>query len=199
MAKLTDLLLMLTGGSTISIAKLKETMDISAGGSLAVTDGDTTVDPASTLHLVNGNPGATVSVVDDGEGAARIIIGANVTGDANQILVADGDGGISTYDPEYPRLVSGTTDILLAADNGKGIQYSSGASVTVTVPAGLGAFQCFAIQTGSGQVNFVGDDGVTIENWQDQFWTKSLWAEVSLTSLETNLYVLAGVTGPEPT
>lgn len=94
----------------------------------------------------------------------------------------------------YPRVVDGTTDTLLVADNGNGVQYTNSGAVTVTVPAGLEAFQCFLIQAGAGAVTPTTDETTVITNRQSQTATAGQWAVVSLTSISADNFVLAGDT-----
>jgi hypothetical protein len=55
------------GGNIIRVAKLAEAQ---AGGSMSVTDGTTTVDPATSLHL----PAGTLTDLGSGEGGVGLLV-----------------------------------------------------------------------------------------------------------------------------
>ena len=94
----------------------------------------------------------------------------------------------------YPRVVSGTTDTLSSDDNGKGVQYTNAGAVTVTIPAGLGAFQGFLIQRGSGAVTPTTDGTTVITNRQGHTSTAGAEAVTSLTSTFADNFIFAGDT-----
>lgn len=126
-------------------------------------------------------------------GATGAVAATGNTGNTGQTGATGATGaGSSTV---FPRVVSGTTDTLLSDDNGNGVQYTNAGAVTVTVPAGLGAFQCFLIQAGAGVVTPTTDGTTVISNRQGHTGTGGQWAVVSLTSTTTDNFDLAGDTG----
>lgn len=87
---------------------------------------------------------------------------------------------------------SGTTYTLQSSDNGKVVNFTSGSSVAVTVPSGLGAtFQCLITQSGAGQLTFTGS-GATVNNRQSFTKTAGQYAVVSLLATAANTLLLAG-------
>lgn len=93
------------------------------------------------------------------------------------------------------RTVSGTTDTLLAADNGCVVRYTSGSAVTVTIPAGLGAdFAVTLIQWGAGQVTVNPDTGVTRNSEDAQYKTAGQYAAVDLFAVAADTFWMGGST-----
>lgn len=123
----------------------------------------------------------------------------NLDGLGLHIAGADGAFSVDVLAPGFgvvfPRTVAGTTDTLLASDNGKGILYTSDSPVAITVPVDLGAFQCFAIQGGAGTLTFTPTGGAVLRNRQSHNSTGGQWAVVSLTSSTADNFDLAGDTG----
>lgn len=91
------------------------------------------------------------------------------------------------------RAVTGTTDTILASDNGNIVTYDNGSSISVTVPAGLPTpFTCMVIQIGAGQVTLAGS-GATLNN-ANGLLTANQYSTVSLIGYTTNTYVVGGDT-----
>lgn len=94
----------------------------------------------------------------------------------------------------YPRTISGTTGTLLDSDNGHGVQCTNAGAVTLTIPAGLGPFTCYVIQSGAGTVTLAAASGVTLTNRQSHTGTAGQYAVISLITTAANVFVLAGDT-----
>ena len=91
----------------------------------------------------------------------------------------------------YPREISGTTGALTAGDNGLGVQCTNAGAVTLTVPTGLGAFQCFVMQMGAGAVTITNDGTTTVAGFSGVA-TAGQYAIVSLVSTEEDVFVVGG-------
>ena len=94
------------------------------------------------------------------------------------------------------RVVSGATGYTLTnADNGKQLEFTATAAVTVTLPASLEAnFSCTLLQLNTGQVT-VSPSGATLNNRSSQTKTAGRYAAISIIPVGTDSYVLAGDTG----
>ncbi len=93
------------------------------------------------------------------------------------------------------RTVSGTSDILLAEDNGGAVRYTSESAITITYPAGLGeGFNVLLIQRGVGAFTVQDDGTTTIMNRQSQFDSAGEGAECSLFADTADNAILAGDT-----
>lgn len=100
--------------------------------------------------------------------------------------------------PATVNLQTGTTYTIQSSDNGKVIELSNAAAITLTVPNSLAAsFSCLITQVGAGQVTIAPAVGATQRQASSLNKTRAQWAVVSLyvransggTSAE---YVLAG-------
>jgi hypothetical protein len=93
------------------------------------------------------------------------------------------------------RTVAGTTDTILAADNGQTVDYTSATAVAVTVPSGLGAgFQCTVLQSGAGQLTLAGS-GATL-NGRNGLKSAGQHASVGLIARSANTFTVGGDTTP---
>lgn len=85
-----------------------------------------------------------------------------------------------------------TSRTLTNADNGKTIVFSSGSAVTVTVNTGLAAgFSCKIIQGGTGTVS-INAGTATRHSRGSLFATNGQYAQVELTWVATDTYVISG-------
>lgn len=92
--------------------------------------------------------------------------------------------------------VSATTYMLLSADNGSRISFTSASAVTVTAPPGLPAkFEVTIEQLGAGQITISPGSGVTINNFSAQTKTAGQYAVASLLGSTADTYNWAGNTG----
>ncbi len=107
------------------------------------------------------------------------------------IPLAGGSAGVaatlSRVDHQHPPQSAtqnaqvGTTYTVLTSDNGKVVDLSNVASITVTVPATLAVgFNCLFCQANTGQVTFVADAGATQRQRQSYTKTAGRWGVVSL-------------------
>lgn len=95
------------------------------------------------------------------------------------------------------RTVSGTTDTLLAADNGCVVAFNSSSAVTVTVPSGLGAnFACRILQLGTGQVSIAPGSGVTLNSYSAQRRLLGQFTSADLWAYADDTFILEGATVP---
>ena len=122
---------------------------------------------------------------------------AIVSGDGSKVLTGAGTFVTPAVAPVAIsfRTVSGTTDTLLAADNGNGVRYTSASSVTVTYPAGLGAgFNVLLVQRGTGSFTVANDGTTVITNRQSQSSSAGQGAECSLVADTADNAIFAGDT-----
>jgi hypothetical protein len=95
----------------------------------------------------------------------------------------------------YVRDVAGTTDTILAADNGNVVRYTSASAVTVTIPPNLGAnFTCTLIQWGGGQLTVSPGSGVTRNSEDAQYKTSGQYAAVDLFAVAADTFWMGGST-----
>lgn len=90
------------------------------------------------------------------------------------------------------RTVSGTTDTLLAADNGNTVRYTSSSAVTVTIPAGLAVgFNAILAQDGSGIVSPLASS----TTFTTSASTNGVGSQINVLSRSTNTYTMTS-SGP---
>jgi hypothetical protein len=88
---------------------------------------------------------------------------------------------------------SSTSYSLTSSDNGKTIVFSGSASISVSIPTGLGAGFCVTvIQTGTGAVTFSGQSGVTLNSFGNAYSTAGQHASASLLATASNIFNLSG-------
>lgn len=133
--------------------------------------------PLSTASAVGvGKPdGSTLAV--DGSGTWSIpnsvaavpstLFGWNSSSVPGAVAIGSGlslSGGTLSVGNAVPRVVSGTTDILLASDNGGIVFYNNATSTAVTVPSGLPSGYNVTLVEGNGAGHFTvtGASGVAI-------------------------------------
>lgn len=123
--------------------------------------------PLSTASAVGvGKPdGATLAV--DGSGTwsipnsvaavASSLFGWNASSVPGAVAIGSGlslSGGTLSVGPTVPRVVSGTTDTLLASDNGGLVIYNNATGTTVTMPSGFASGYNVTLVEGSGAGHF---------------------------------------------
>jgi len=90
------------------------------------------------------------------------------------------------------RVVSGTTDTLLAADDGNVVTYNNAGAITVTVPSGLGAnYSVTCIQLGAGQVTFTAS-GTTLNSYGGLLKISGQHGSATLFAYVANTFNVAG-------
>lgn len=112
---------------------------------------------------------------------------------------------LSKYDHQHPpqqadqNAQSGTTYTLLTTDDGKVVEITNAAAITLTLPASLPTgFSCLVCQGGAGAITFSAGSGATINQRQSYTKTAGQWAVVSLYVRSNNggltaaTYVVAG-------
>lgn len=144
-----------------------------------------------------GNNGATG--VSGATGATGL--GATGATGAQGATGAVGNTVTDIYSSAYKyganlRVISAATSYTLTnADNGKQLEFTATAAVTVTLPTGLEAnFSCTLLQLNTGQVT-VSPSGATLNNRSSQTKTAGRYAAVSIIPVGTDSYILAGDTG----
>lgn len=89
------------------------------------------------------------------------------------------------------RVVTETTDTIVLADKNNIITFNNALPITVTVPASLGAgFTCLCIQTGVGQVTFVGS-GATLQG-RNGLKIAGQYGVASLVAYAANVFAIGG-------
>ena len=187
------------------MAQTPDTAVVASPEPFQVPIGETLVTPtgkvqgrlADILASSTGTTGATGATgATGGTGATGPGVGATgATGVTGATGTTGATGATGSFGPiTYPRVVSGTTDTLSVDDNGKGVQYTNAGAVTVTVPAALGAFQGFLIQSNTGAVTPTTDGTTVITNRQGHTATAGQGAVTSLTSIFADNFIFAGDT-----
>jgi len=140
--------------------------------------------------------------------ALEVIVLAYPSNTVPLFAIAGGSAGVATtlsrVDHQHPpqdatvNLQTGTTYTVQTSDNGKVVELSNAASITVTVPNSLPAgFNCLFTQVAAGQVTLAAGSGATQRQRSGLTKTAGQWAIVSMyvranvggTSAE---YILAG-------
>ncbi len=148
---------------------------VTVGDGLDFTTG-TLSNPIPTADLLGG----------DGTDYTSVTVGAGLTLNA---------GALTAAIPTVRNVSAGTTDTILITDHGNAVSYhSSDGSVTVTVPAGLGAgFTCLLLQVGADAFTVTGS-GATVLNRQTQLSSAGQGAVCSLFADAANHLLFAGDT-----
>ena len=106
--------------------------------------------------------------------------GAITGGNSDTSSISGFSANITSVSTNYP---------LTAADNGKIIQSTSAAAITITIPNGLPVgFNCTVVQMGAGQITFAG----TYLNRGNFTKTASQYAVVSIIHLGSDKIIVAG-------
>lgn len=88
--------------------------------------------------------------------------------------------------------VDGTAHAVSAADDGRTLATTSAATVTVTVPAGLGAgFRATFVQQGGGRIAFAAGPGASVQS-ASGYRSAGRWSSVTVTGIAGGVYVLSG-------
>jgi hypothetical protein len=122
---------------------------------------------------------------------AQVIVGAGTAA----LLYCDGNAVIEIGATGPSRIITetGTSRTLKPSDNEAIIAFTNGSAVTLTVPVGLGNFQCGILQLGAGQVTPTASS-TTINNRQSQTKTAGQYALASLIAYTADTFILAGDT-----
>jgi hypothetical protein len=144
-----------------------------------------------TLGLIANVPCSSSVVIDNGLTATTAPPTINTTGSMKV-----GAGTMDTtgiYGPSPVNIQSGGTYTLVASDNGKVIQFTSAAnvSVNVTSAAATAGFNCLLVQRGAGNVAPIGT-GVVIRQRQALTKTAGVYAVATLVCDLANDCILGG-------
>lgn len=125
----------------------------------------------------------------DGTAVRTVVTDANAVTMSNKTLI---DSKIRAP----VRIVSGTSDTLVLADEGKRVETSNGSATTITVPPNSSvAFpigtEIDLMQSGAGQVTVVAGAGVTI-NGTPGLKLRAQWSAATLIKRGTDTWVLVG-------
>ena len=94
-----------------------------------------------------------------------------------------------------PKIVAGTTYTLTGADIYRTLLFTSGSSITVTIPLSLGpAFNCRLIRNGAGSVSLSAASGVTLNNKSSHTALGNQYSVANLYATSGNVLVLYGDT-----
>lgn len=194
-----------------------------AGQSATVAVGTvTTLPPGSPATVVNVGT-SSAAVLDfsiprgnDGAGAGDVVGPASATADAlvqfdgttgKLIKVGPSLGvGASTSiptradaDARYSSISdvlntqTGTTYTLQASDNGKVVEFSNAAAITLTIPVLTAGFNCLIRQIAAGVPSWTAS-GTTLRNRQSHTKLAGQWAEASISYRTTTEVVISGDT-----
>ncbi len=120
----------------------------------------------------------------------------NTTGSASAgastLALRDANGVVELQVMNPINQQSGTTYTLVAADNGKTVQFTSGSAITLTIPSGLGAkFNCLIDQEGAGQITFSAS-GTTLHNAHSLTKTFGQYSVATVLATAANVFTLSG-------
>ena len=158
---------------------------------LQSVDGSVTYLNVSTSAVSVSNPGAWRT-------GLGLVIGTNVQAQNAALQdLATSNLLTSVKNRTTPRIVSGTSDTLVLADEGKRIETTNGSATTITVPENASvAFpvgtQIDLMQIGAGQVTVVGASGAVVINGTPGLKLRSQWSAATLIKRFTNTWVLVG-------
>jgi hypothetical protein len=128
----------------------------------------------------------TVSDLDDLETLVSVDSVAVIEWDSSYYSLASATPIVSIDDTEYT---------LTQADNGRILHFTSGSSITLTVPAGIPLpFVAGIAQGGAGQVTVTEGAGTTVHEPDDLLTTEKQYAQVILTGMALDVYWLSGRT-----
>jgi hypothetical protein len=89
--------------------------------------------------------------------------------------------------------ISATSYTLSAETNNLILSFTSASAVTVTINPGLPVgFSVTVIQDGAGAITFVASSGVTLNNLSSELTSAGQYAQMFLTSVGQDIYVLSG-------
>ena len=89
--------------------------------------------------------------------------------------------------------ISATAYTLSAETNNLILSFTSASAVTVTINPGLPVgFSVTVIQDGAGAITFVASSGVTLNNLSSELTSAGQYAQMFLTSVGQDIYVLSG-------
>jgi len=105
----------------------------------------------------------------------------------------DGDWLEPLPEPGPPSpAIDGTAHQVSAADGGRTLATTSAATVTVTVPAGLGPdFRATYVQQGGGRIQFAAGPGASVQS-ASGYRSAGRWSSVTVTAIAGSVYVLSG-------
>lgn len=107
----------------------------------------------------------------------------NITGNGTTSTLTNFNAEVNTQ--------SGTSYTLTSADNGKIIAFTSGSSITVTVPSLSIGFNCLIVQRGTGQITLTAS-GSTINNRYNFNKTSGQHSILSLVSVASGIFISSG-------
>lgn len=95
-------------------------------------------------------------------------------------------------------IMDGTTSRTLAeSDAYSYIRHTSNSPITVTVPVNVGAFEMGTEiefeQSGTGEITFIGVNGVTITSFNSAYTTAGQYATAVLKLVDEDLWILSGL------
>lgn len=175
-----------------AIGTAAATVDIAPG----VTINQTTANVAVTLPNPTINEAGHRFIVTNTGTVAIAVAGYLVVPDRDIEFVWDGTSWNVPLVTPIPTTIAGTAYTLSLADNGKILDCTNAAAITITVPNTLPVgFQVSITQAGAGVVSFVGSGGMAIvQRWGGNN-TNGQWAKAGIEVRAINSAVLTGDVG----
>lgn len=138
----------------------------------------------------SGETSLTDTVIIKAGNNERLRIDSNGNADVKGTLVADVRVSGSISSP-----IQSTSYILSSDDRGKTLLFSASATQAITCSSGLDVgFNCTFVQMGSGQLILSGASGVDLLNRQSHTGSAGQYAAVSIISIDSNTFIIAGDT-----
>jgi hypothetical protein len=164
-------------------------------GTVSVEAGVTLVAPAGAATAASRGSSINVMKLTIASVPTLFVLGVPGTAVAGMNIAVVGTTISSVGTADAINTQSGTTYTIVAGDNGKTLVFTNAASVTVTLPTGLGAgFVCAVIQAGTGQVT-ISPSSTTLNNRSGHTKTAGQHAAMRLHATAANVFNLAGDTG----
>lgn len=146
---------------------------------------------AAYTDATNGSEDADVIISPIRNGTLTEALRIGSTGNANF-----NNGIITGYGVETSNLQTGTAYTLLSTDNGDVVSFNNSSLIFCYVPSGLPAgFNCSIRQLGTGQVEMVALS-TTLNSYGGNVKTAGQHAIISVIYQSSNIYTIAGQTGP---
>jgi hypothetical protein len=157
----------------------------------------------TNTYYKSGDTATFANITDNGLTASKIVFtdaskGLTSTGigTSSQFLMGDGSLNSDVYLDETVQVnaQTGTTYTLQSTDNGKLVTLNNGSSITLTVPASLGAgFNCQILQLGAGQVT-VSPSSTTVNNADSHTKLRGQYSSASLVAYAADTFLFQGDT-----
>ncbi len=153
-------------------------LDVDSRSSQFITSGSNIYYTTGNVGIGTTSPATTLDV----NGSATIAGSLNGGNSATSTL----SGFVANFNTRT------TNYTLVAADNGKILNFTNSTAATLTIPAGLPTgFNCTIVQNGTGQITFAASS-TTINNRNAFTKTAGQYSMVSILHLGSNVFITSG-------